>query len=259
MTVIAHRVEGEGSPLVLLNGIAMTMASWAPIADDLARDYQVIRCDFRGQLMSPGAHRDITEHAGDVVSLLDTLGLASAHIVSTSFGGVIGALLAARYPARTKSLISIASTSAFDRGMAVEIGRWRSACEEVLAGAPGSRLAEILEPAAYSVDYLESHHAERRRSRAAMDVLPKTWFFDLITLMDSTRGFDLEGELHRIRCPTLIAAAELDGFIPEEQCRALAQSITGAEFKVIPRAGHAVVVEAPDRVLSLIRSFLRSA
>ncbi len=256
MTVLAHRVDGEGPSLVLLNGIAMTMASWGPIAEGLAQGFQVIRCDLRGQLLSPGAHRNIAEHAKDVVSLLDSLDVKRVHIVSTSFGGVVGALLAVRYPERTKSLISIASTAAFDQGMAVEIGRWRTACEQVLEGAPGSRLAEVLEPAAYSAAYLESHQKERERSRAAMNALPAVWFSDLITLMDSTRGFDLEGELHRVRCPTRIAAAELDGFIPEKQCRALAQSIPGADFQVIPNAGHAVVVEAPNRVLSLIRSFV---
>lgn len=255
MSPLAHRVDGEGPALILLNGIAMTMASWGAVAEGLAQKYRVIRCDLRGQLLSPGAHSDITEHSRDLVALLDHLGIAEADVVGTSFGGVVGALMAARYPGRMRRLISIASTAAFDGGMAVEIGRWRSACEEVLAGLPGSRLAEILEPAAYSKGYLETHQKERARSRAAMDTLPSEWFEDLITLMDSTRRFDLGAELGNIHCPTLIVAAEQDEFIPQAQCRGLAEAIPDAMFQIIPDAGHAVVVEDPSAVLALIHSF----
>lgn len=258
MSIIAHRVEGEGPPLLLLNGIAMSMVSWGPIAEGLAQRFRVIRCDLRGQLLSPGAHADLSEHLRDLLALLDELEVDRAHVVGTSFGGAIGALLAARFPGRVESLVSIASTAAFDRGMAVEIGRWRIACEEVLEGASGSRLAEIIEPVAYSETYLESHREERARSRKAMDALPRAWFADLITLMDSTRGVDLEAELDQIRCPTLIAAAKEDAFIPRSRCRALAEKISGARFEIIPGAGHAVVVEDPEGVLRLIRSFLRS-
>jgi pimeloyl-ACP methyl ester carboxylesterase len=91
MTVLAHRSAGEGAPLILLNGIAMSMASWEPMAPLLEDEYQVFRCDFRGQLLSKGPpHGDISRHADDVAALMDHLGLCSAHIVSTSFGGARG-------------------------------------------------------------------------------------------------------------------------------------------------------------------------
>jgi pimeloyl-ACP methyl ester carboxylesterase len=43
-----HRVDGEGEPLLLLNGIAMSVASWEEIARPLAERFRVVRCDFRG-------------------------------------------------------------------------------------------------------------------------------------------------------------------------------------------------------------------
>ncbi len=51
--LLAHLVEGDGLPLVLLNGGMMTYASWEPIAAVLREQWQVLRCDFRGQLLSP--------------------------------------------------------------------------------------------------------------------------------------------------------------------------------------------------------------
>jgi 3-oxoadipate enol-lactonase len=53
-------------------------------------------------------------------------------------------------------------------------------------------------------------------------------------------------------------AAELDGFIPIERTRALAEGIAGARFEVIEGAGHAVVVEQHRRVVELCLEFLDS-
>jgi 3-oxoadipate enol-lactonase len=53
-------------------------------------------------------------------------------------------------------------------------------------------------------------------------------------------------------------AAELDGFVPLDRARGLAQAIDGARFEIIEDAGHAVVVEKPDRVAELCLEFLGS-
>ncbi len=93
--VLFSRVDGNGAAVLLLNGIAMTVPSWEFIARGLARDFRVVRCDFRGQLLSPGpVPKRVVDHVGDVVGLLDSLALNSVHIVGTSFGGVAGSLVA---------------------------------------------------------------------------------------------------------------------------------------------------------------------
>jgi pimeloyl-ACP methyl ester carboxylesterase len=257
MTALAHRSAGEGAPLILLNGIAMSVASWEPMAPLLEDEYQVFRCDFRGQLLSKGPpHGDISRHADDVAALMDHLGLCSAHIVSTSFGGAVGAILAARHPHRVRSLVSVASAAGFDVVMAEEIRRWRAACERVVAGASGEELATTLEPVVYSAAFLDTHQQERMVARMAMAALPTRWFEDLIGLLDSVDSFVLADHLHRISCPTLIIAAGEDGFIPRQHCRALADGIPGARFEVIEGAGHAVVAEQPEEVVRLTKAFL---
>jgi 3-oxoadipate enol-lactonase len=66
----------------------------------------------------------------------------------------------------------------------------------------------------------------------------------------------LAGELAAVVCPALVVAAELDGFIPLERTRALAEGIRGARFTLIAGAGHAVVVERPQRLAALCLDFL---
>ena len=173
--------DGAGDPLVLLNGIAMTAVSWEVVARPLAKHYRVIRCDFRGQLMTPVAPpENFTDHADDVTALLDYLRIEKAHIVGTSFGGVVGTLVAARHPDRVRSLTTIASADGFDEVMADEVARWRTACVASLESSDRGHLSDILEPVVYSPAWVEKHRAERAQRRAQISALPDQWFRGLI-------------------------------------------------------------------------------
>jgi 3-oxoadipate enol-lactonase len=254
--MIYYTTDGAGPPLLLLNGIAMTAASWQPVAGPLAERFTVIRCDLRGQLMSPGSPpADVGVHVGDVIELLDHLDLDSVQILATSFGGVVGALLAARHPERVRSLLSVASADGFTEVMATEVARWRFGVVASLEGDDRGVLSDVLEPVVYSPAYVEAHRDELVLRRQQIAVLPTQWFEELIGLLDSAESFSLADELGAIRCPTLVVAAELDGFIPLDRCRALADAIPGAEFRIIEGAGHAVVVEKPDAVVALAFEF----
>jgi pimeloyl-ACP methyl ester carboxylesterase len=256
--VIYHTVDGAGPPLLLLNGIAMSAPSWQPVAAPLAEQFTVIRCDLRGQLMSPGPPpADVADHVRDVVELLDHLGLDSVHVLATSFGGAVGALLAARHPERVRSLLSIASADGFTDVMATEVARWREATVRSLEGPDRGVLSDILEPVVYSPAYVEAHREERYLRRRQIAALPTEWFEGLVGLLDSAESFSLRAELGAIKCSTLVVAAEFDGFIPLERCRGLAENIPGADFKIIKGAGHAVVVEQPDTVVNLALEFFQ--
>jgi len=249
--------EGVGEPVLLLNGIAMTAVSWQAVARPLAKRVRVVRCDFRGQLMTPGPPpQDIVEHADDVADLLDHLELDSIHIVGTSFGGVVGMLFAARYPARARSLITIASADGFDETMADEVARWRQGCVDSLEGGDRGWLSDVLEPVVYSPEWVAAHTAERAQRRAQISALPDAWFEGLIGLLDSAHSLRLRNELAAIACPTLVVAAELDGFVPIDRARGLATAIGGARFEIIEGAGHAVVVEKPQRIAEICMDFL---
>ena len=256
--MIHHQLDGEGPPLLLLNGIAMSAPSWQPVAAPLAADFTVIRCDLRGQLLSPKSPpADVAEHVVDVVEVLDHLGLESIHVLATSFGGAVGALLAARHPDRVRSLLSIASADGFTDVMATEVARWREATVRSLEGPDRGVLSDILEPVVYSPAYVEAHREERVLRRKQIASLPTAWFEGLVGLLDSAESFSLRSELGAIRCPTLVVAAELDGFIPLERCRGLAEAIPNADFKIIKGAGHAVVVEQPETIVSLALEFFQ--
>jgi pimeloyl-ACP methyl ester carboxylesterase len=255
--ILYHRIDGEGEPLLLLNGIAMTVSSWEPVARMIAESFRLVRCDFRGQLMMPVEHPvDVARHAEDVVALLDHLEIETASLVGTSFGGVIAALVAGRYPDRVRSLVTIAAADGFDYQMADEVERWKMACRRSLDGGDRGHLFDVLEPVVYSPAYIESHREERAMRRAQIGALPDLWFEGLIGLLDTAHSLRLGAEPAAIRCPTMVVTAELDAFVPLDRARGLAESIGGARFEIMQGAGHAVVVEQPQRVAELCLEFL---
>jgi 3-oxoadipate enol-lactonase len=255
--LLFHQLEGQGEVVLLLNGIMMTVASWNLFTPHLTPAYRVLRCDLRGQWLSPGPAPDrVEEHAADLVDLLDHLEIDRVHIVGTSFGGVVGAFLAAAHPQRVRTFADIASTDHFDPAMQAEVRRWRRFCAEVVAGGDRGRLADGLETAVFSAAWRQANQELQAQRRDYFTKLPDTWYQGLLGLLDSTPKSDLRPLLPQISCPTLVIAAGDDRFIPRQRCRAIADLVPGARFEVIEGAGHGVIAEQPERVARLCRNHL---
>ncbi len=256
-TDLYYRLEGSGDILLLLNGVAMSAATWHPVSVRLGQSFRVLGCDLRGQALSPGEPpSEFAGHAADVARLLESQAPGGAYVVGTSFGAAVAAVLAARWPQLVRSLVLVAATDAFDGAMATEVGRWRQACLDVAAGAAPAHLLEVLEPTVYSRAFLAANQGGRAVRRRQLAMMPTTWFKGLAALLASARGASVRGELKSISCPTLVLAAEDDYFIPLDRCRALAEAISGARFEVMAGAGHAIVVEQPEELAGRIVEFL---
>ena len=258
--VITHRIDGDGPPLVLLNGGLMTIPSWEPLIEKLASESRVVRCDFRGQLLSPGdPHDSLDGHVDDLIALLDQLGIEEADVFGTSFGGEVGLLAAARHPRRVRSLIVLTSTDRLTAAMHRQSGRLIELADAAAAGGDRVEVFRALAPNTFSRRWLENQPPGFVEQRAEqIGQLPPAFFEGLAGLMRALETLDLSDALARITAPTLIIGAELDGVFPVEHSRALAEAIDGAELEIIEGSGHAAVVEATDRVLSLLQRFLGS-
>jgi 3-oxoadipate enol-lactonase len=100
-------------PVLLLGSLGSTVDMWEPQLAPLAARYRVVRADHRGHGGSPvppGPYA-LDDLVDDVVALLDRLGIARAHVVGLSLGGMVGMRLAAREPGRVDRL-AVLCTSA---------------------------------------------------------------------------------------------------------------------------------------------------
>lgn len=257
--LLAHQVEGEGAPLLLANGGMMTWAAWEPIAAVLRRSWQVLRCDFRGQLMSPASPEDgpgsLAEHADDLLALLDARGWERAHFVGTSFGAEISLDLASRHPERFRSLTLITAmdreTPEFRRGNL----NMQRILEDILAGGPRQPFWDALLDEVYSAGYLEREAATMAARAAKLDLLPPWYFAGIGRILRQVDGFDFSGRLGPYPFPSLVVIAGDDRVMAEERSRALAAAI-GAELAVHPTAGHGLVAEEPEWLAEVCRDFL---
>jgi pimeloyl-ACP methyl ester carboxylesterase len=108
---IHYQIEGSGPPVLLIHGyMASGHMNWRVpgVIAHLATDYKVITIDNRGhgksdKPTSPEAYG--SKMADDQVRLLDHLGIAKAHVVGYSMGGMITFNVCARYPERVTSAV----------------------------------------------------------------------------------------------------------------------------------------------------------
>jgi 3-oxoadipate enol-lactonase len=254
---LAHRVEGQGEPILLLNGGLMSIAAWEPIAADLAARFQVIRCDLRGQLLSPGEPEPVLEpHVADVIDLLDRLGLDRVHLAGTSYGSFVAIRLAALHPERVASVAVIAGTDRITPEAWAGTARLRAIAIEAINGGDGGKVLEALLPGTYSPEYLEAQKSALAFHRTWVRAMPAIFFKGFVSMLSSMEGMDLTPNLGAVRCPVLIVAAELDKVFPLERSEALAAGIPNARLEVVPGAPHGIVVERPDVTARLLLDFL---
>lgn len=255
--LLTHRVDGEGEPLLLLNGGMMTWAAWGPVAASLRERFRLVLFDLRGQLLSPGrAPARIEDNVDDVVALLDALEIEKAHLLGTSYGGEIALHLAAREPERVRSLVAAAVSDVATEPLSTGAERVGALLDGELSEEDRERLWEILVADIYSREFRRIHGEALEERRAALLRLDERWFRDLGPILESVAGLDVRSAASRIRCPTLIVVADRDRVIPPERSLALAGSIPGAEVRRHPTSGHALVVEDPDWLTEVSLEFL---
>lgn len=256
--VLAHRVEGEGEPLLILNGGLMTYAAWGPVANRLAENHRLILNDLRGQLLSPGAAPSaLAENVDDLTALLDHLEIESAHVLGTSYGGEVALFLAALAPERVRSLTAVTVMDYATESIWQGVETLRLLVEAALAGGDKGRLHDRVVEDVYSPSYRHEHAEELAERRKQIAALPDSWFQGLEGIMAAMESLDARPYLGAIRCPTLVVVAARDEVIPPERSFALARAIEGAETRVHETSGHALVAEDPDWLTEVTLEFLR--
>jgi pimeloyl-ACP methyl ester carboxylesterase len=248
-----REIRGSGEPLVLLNGIMMTTASWALQVAALEPHYRCILHDFRGQLRSPCDEPSwtIESHTDDLRDLLDELGVDRVHVAGTSYGGEVGMIFAYTYPERVRSLVVIASTSKADERM-----RESAKGGAYLARNHPERLFDSSARSFYSPEFIAAHPEVMEIGRSRLSAAPPSFFDGYAKLCEAFAALDITDQLHRIACPTLVVAAEHDTLKPVACSRTIVEHIPGAQLTIVPDSGHAVVVERPQVVNTAITGFL---
>jgi pimeloyl-ACP methyl ester carboxylesterase len=253
---LGHHVEGAGPPCLLLNGGLMSLRAWDPVAAPLAERFRVVRCDLRGQLLSPGpVPATIDGHADDVAALLDALAIDRVHVAGTSMGAFVATAFAARHPGRARSLAVMTATDRITDDMWDAATQVVEAARDAAGGADGGRVLDLLGPATFSEAFYTRFAAQMAQRRAAIAAFPRPWFAALADMLASLQGLDLRPYAARVACPVLVLGAELDRTFPIDGSQRLAAAFPEARLDIVAGAPHGMVVEQAAEVTSRLAAF----
>ena len=104
---IAHAVVGDGPAVLLVHAGVADARMWRRQVEELAQDHRVITVDLRGYGETPLEPAAKYSDAGDVLAVLDELGVDTVEAVGASYGGYVVQQVASRQPERFKRLVLI--------------------------------------------------------------------------------------------------------------------------------------------------------
>ncbi|MFT3810974.1 MAG: alpha/beta hydrolase [Micropepsaceae bacterium] len=282
---IEYDISGpeSGVPLLLIMGFGSQMTSWTPSFRDalVAEGFRVIRFDNRDvgltqRFTGTPAAKDVaaavakgetpelpyklTDMAADAAGLLDALGIESAHIAGASMGGMIAQLVALDHPKKTRSLISIFSTTGDP---------------SLPRSTPEAQAALLTAPASTSRDDVVAHSVKNRKVYAST-----RWPYDearVAALAGASydRAYYPEGTLRQyaailatpprterlksLKTAALVLHGTADTLIPWQAGAHTAASIPASEFVLIDGWGHDLPEAGVGMIADYMAAFIRRA
>jgi pimeloyl-ACP methyl ester carboxylesterase len=276
--------DADAEPMLLIMGLGAQMIHWDDdfCAQLAARGFRVIRFDNRDigkssrlsggkrlgavellklkflkiPVAAPYTLRDMAE---DVIGLMDALGIASAHLVGASMGGMIAQEIAISFPQRVRSLTSIMSTT----GNPKLPPPTREATAVLMAPPPASkeeyfvRFAQtwkVLRAGSFPQDEaLDRARAERSYARG---LNPEGVGRQLRAILASGSR---KQRLGSVRAPTLVIHGTRDPLVPPEGGKDTAASIPGAKLLMVEGMGHALPIPMWPPIIDAIDAHAHAA
>jgi pimeloyl-ACP methyl ester carboxylesterase len=269
--------DPSAAPMLLIMGLGEQMIAWdEDFCKQLAtQGYWVIRFDNRdvglstrlddasvpdilalmqtmAQGEAPQAPYTLGDMADDVVGLLDTLAVESAHVVGISMGGMIAQEMAIHHPGRVRTLTSIMSTTGDP-----ELPPPKPEAQIILVTPPPTdregylehalKIWQVLSGPGFPMD--EGRIRERAGRSFDRGLSPTGTARQLAAIL--TSGSRREA-LRSVKVPTLVIHGNADPLVPVECGKDTANSIPGAELMIIEGMGHDLPLEVAPRVIEAI-------
>lgn len=254
-----------GEPMLLIMGLGCQLTRWPlPLVDQLvAKGFRVIRFDNRDvglsthfreagvpDLMSvaavalsggtPEAPYRLTDMAADALGLMDALGLASAHLVGVSMGGMIAQVVAVTRPERVRSMTLIMTTTGelhlpgpTPEAAAMLMTPYPSPKEVEAFAAHGVKVWRTIGSTGFEID--DAAVRERVLADAERAYDPGGFARQLAAIYASG---ERASSLKAVKVPTVVVHGEADPLVPVDCGKAVAAAIPGAELRLIPGMGH---------------------
>lgn len=248
---LRYVLEGpEGAPVVAFsNSLGATLEMWDAVLPSLAGHFRTLRYDTRGHGGSETSDQptEVADLAGDLVGLLDVLGIGRVHLVGLSLGGMTVQALASADPELALS-VTLMATAAHLPSAQTWNARAATARAQGTSALADATLARWFTPT-FAQHAPETVQAVRERfiacDRAGYAVC-----------CEAIGRMDLRPALSAITVPTLVMAGRDDPSTPPSMAEEICAGIAHAELVVLPQAAHLLAVERAEAAGSYLRAFL---
>ncbi len=249
--------RGNGAPLLLIHGLGYARWGWEPVLPELAEQFDVILFDNRGigESDAPPGPYTVAEMAADAVQVLDETGVARAHVVGTSLGGMIAQELALAHPERVDRLVLACTTPGGQKAHPmpqVTVALMAEAATLEPAVALRRFVENALAPATVEahpeiVEQIMAH-------RLATAQQPAAW----AAQASAGATFDAYDRLGGLAAPTLVQHGDEDVVVDPRNADLLVELLPDARLERVP-GGHLFFWEAPEQFVSSVSGFLEDA
>lgn len=263
-----YEIAGDGEPLLLVMGLGMDRRGWMFQLPYFSQHYKTIVFDNRGVGSSskPAGQYTTKMMAEDAASLLDALGIKSAHVVGISMGGMISQQLALHFPEKIKKLVLGCTYAKPDESMETLIA-------SSIASLFGKKDLTVEQIATQNVDLkqlltfmmsLTLSHEFLEKNKALVDMMVDEVLREGLNVdgflgqLQAVRQHNVLSELQEISLPTLVLTGDADRLIPPKCSDEIASRIPGAKLVKVKGGSHGFNFEQADAFNAEVHSFLKS-
>jgi 3-oxoadipate enol-lactonase len=239
----------DAPALVLSNSLGTDRSVWDGQIDRLARRHRVLRYDTRGHGASdaPAGDYALARLGGDMLSLMDHVGMRRAHVCGVSLGGLTACWLGLRAPERVDRLV-LANTAA-------RIGSapaWAERMRLVETGGLAA-IADATMERWFTAGFRAAQPHVVAAIRATLVKLPAAGYLGCCAAL---RDADLRADAGLVRARALVITGSHDPATPPADGQFLAAAISGAALLELD-AAHLTNVECAAAFTAAVDEFLR--
>ena len=254
--------------LLLHGGPGFDHSIYRPAYSALADIAQVIFLDHRGNGRSqdgPSEAWNLAQWGDDVRAFCDVLGIVNPIVLGASFGGMVALAYATRHPAHPCKLVLISTEAAggtyrdrrvelFERFGGPEVGALARRRFLEVQGHIDQASLDAWRRLAFPL-YTRTPRDPDMARRAVSRSEVQHWF---TKPGGESHTFNMFPDLGHIQCPTLVLGGEDDPMLPIECQADIAAALPAhlVRFERFADCGHAVVPDAPERAMAVIRDFI---
>ncbi|PYM90663.1 MAG: alpha/beta hydrolase [Candidatus Rokuibacteriota bacterium] len=254
--------------LLLHGGPGFDHSIYKPSFSSLADIAQIVFLDHRGNGRSesgPPEAWTLAQWGDDVRAFCDALGIAHPIVYGASFGGTVALAYATRHADHPTKLILVSTEAAGDTYRERRVALFERFGGPEVGALARRRFLDGHTDAATLEAWVRLAFPLYTRTPRDPDVLRRVVRRPEVTRWFTRPGgeghtFNLFPDLSRVQCPTLVLGGEDDPMTPIECQADIAAALPAhlVRFERFRGCGHAVLPDAPDRAMALIREFIAS-